>query len=72
MPAGADYWIDILARLGEAFRYADVESETLRIGGVGVRVATPGMLHRMKSATVRPQDRLDADVLRERFGLEYE
>jgi hypothetical protein len=69
-PAGADYWIDILARLGNAFRYEDLEAETLTVEGVSVRVATPRMLHRMKRDTVRPQDRLDADVLRERFGLE--
>ena len=69
-PPGADYWIDILARLGDAFRYADLEAETLPVEGVSVRVATPRTLHRMKRDTVRPQDRLDADVLRERFGLE--
>src|SRR3954464_5790218 len=28
-PPGADYWIDILARLGEAFHYPDIESEIL-------------------------------------------
>lgn len=28
------------------------------------------MLYQMKRDTVRPQDRLDAQVLRERFGLE--
>jgi hypothetical protein len=71
-PAGADYWIDILARLGNAFHYDDLEAETVTVDGVSVRVATARMLHRMKRDTVRPQDRLDADVLRERFGLEQE
>ena len=42
------------------------------VEGVSVRVATPRTLHRMKRDTVRPQDRLDADVLRARFGLEKE
>jgi hypothetical protein len=69
VPPNADYWLDILARLGEAFRYQDVECEILRIGEVSVRVATPRMLYRMKRDTVRPQDRLDAQVLKERFGL---
>ena len=70
VPPTADYWIDILARLGEALRYPDVECEILRVEGVSVRVATPRMLYRMKRDTVRPQDRLDAQVLKERFTLE--
>ena len=72
VPPGGDFWIDILARLGEAFRFADLESEELVVEGVRVRVATPRMLYRMKKDTVRPQDRLDAQVLRERFDLREE
>jgi hypothetical protein len=72
VPPGCDFWIDILARLGEAFRFADMESEELVVEGVRVRVATPRMLYRMKKDTVRPQDRLDAQVLRERFDLQEE
>jgi hypothetical protein len=37
-----------------------------------VRVATPEMLYRMKKDTVRPQDRLDAETLRQQFGLAEE
>jgi hypothetical protein len=70
VPPQADYWIDILARLGEAIRYPDVECEIVRVEGVPIRVATPRMLYRMKRDTVRPQDRLDAQVLKERFQLE--
>lgn len=69
-PPGHDYWIDILGRLGEAFRYSDLESEVVEVGGVRVIVATPRMLYRMKKDTVRPQDRLDAETLRQAFGLE--
>ena len=69
VPPSADYWIDILTRLGDAFGYADLDFEILRIEGLSVRVATAGMLYRMKKDTVRPQDRLDAQVLKERFGL---
>ena len=72
VPPHGDYWIDILARPGEAFRYPDVECEILRVEGVAVRVATPRMLYRMKRDTVRPQDRLDAQVIKRRFGLEDE
>jgi hypothetical protein len=39
---------------------------------VRVRVATPRTLYRMKKDTVRPQDRLDAQALRERFDLPEE
>jgi hypothetical protein len=63
------YSMDILARLGEAFRFEDLESEDLIVNGVKVHVATPRTLYRMKRNTVRPQDRLDAQTLRERFGL---
>jgi hypothetical protein len=72
VPPAGDFWIDILARLGEAFRFADLESEEMIIEGVRVWVATPRALYRMKRDTVRPQDRLDAQVLRERFDLQEE
>lgn len=70
VPPQESYWIDIVARLGEAFRFADLESEEIVVEAVRVRVATPRMLYRMKKDTVRPQDRLDAQVLREKFDLE--
>lgn len=69
VPPVGDFWIDILARLGEAFQYTNVESEEFVMEGVRVRVATPRALYQMKKDTVRPQDRLDAEVLRERFNL---
>jgi len=67
-PAG-EFSIDLLARLGEAFRYDEIECEVLEFGGLRIRVATPLMLYRMKRDTVRLQDRADAERLRERFGL---
>lgn len=70
VPPGGEYWIDILSRLGDAFRFADIDSETLDLDGVPFRTATARMLYRMKKDTVRAQDRVDADVLRQRFGLE--
>lgn len=58
------------ARLGEAFTWDDVVagSETVDLDGLGVRVASARLLHRMKRDTVRPQDRLDAARIREAFG----
>ena len=69
VPPESDYWIDILSRLGEALRYADVESEVVQIEGIAIRVATPRMLYRMKRDTVRPQDRVDAQLLKQRFDV---
>jgi len=69
VPPAAAYWIDVLARLGDAFTYADIEHEILRVEGVSIRVATPRMLYRLKRDTVRPQDRVDAQVLKQRFDL---
>lgn len=71
-PPEGDYSLDILARLGEAFLYADLESEQVPVDGTPVTVATPRMLYLMKRDTVRPQDRLDAAALKERFHLKDE
>jgi hypothetical protein len=72
IPPHGRYSMDILARLGEAFRFEDIESEELRIDDFAIRVATPRMLYRMKKDTVRPQDRADAARIRDTFGLEVE
>lgn len=68
-PPGESFVIDLLARLGSAFSYDDLEYERAELEGVPVRVATPKTLYRMKRGTVRPIDRADAAALRERFGL---
>ena len=57
------FGVDLLTRLGEAFRYADLDIEEKTICGVPVRVVTPRTLWRMKKGTMRPTDRYDADVL---------
>jgi hypothetical protein len=71
-PPDADYVIDLLARLGDTFTFEDIESEEMIVEGVRVRVATPAMLYKMKRNTVRPQDRIDAQTLRDRFGIDDE
>ena len=65
-----DFAIDLVARIGEAFRFAEVESELTTWGGVPVRVATPRMLYRMKKDTVRPIDHADAADLKAKFAIE--
>jgi hypothetical protein len=71
-PPHGRYSMDILSRLGEAFRYDELEAEDVIVEGVRARVATPRMLYRMKKDTVRPQDRMDAETIRRRFGLKEE
>jgi hypothetical protein len=68
-PPGEAFVIDVLSRLGSAFAFDDLESQTVDVEGVPVTVATPATLHRMKRATLRPIDRADAAALREKFGL---
>ncbi len=69
-PPDRDYLIDIIARLGEAFSFEDIDTEMREVNGVPVCVATPAALYRMKHETMRLQDRADAEALRQKFGLE--
>lgn len=71
-PPVGDLYLDILTRLGELAQYSDLDSETVEIEGVPIRVATPRTLYRLKRATVRPLDRADAAALAEAFDLEDE
>jgi hypothetical protein len=69
-PPEGTFHIDILARLGEAFAYDDIEVELLVVEGIRIPTATPSMLYRMKRDTVRPQDHADAARLKAQFRLE--
>lgn len=70
VPPEGDFHIDILTRLGEAFRWEDLQVQRAPFEGLLVTVVTPAMLHRMKRDTLRPKDRVDAEELRRRFKLE--
>jgi hypothetical protein len=61
--------IDLIARLGDAFSFENLEYETRLYEGVPVCVATPRTLYEMKRDTVRLQDRADAQALKEAFDL---
>lgn len=65
-----EFYIDLVSRLGDAYSFADIDSEWIALGGVRARVATPKMLYEMKKDTVRPTDRADAASLKAKFGLE--
>ncbi len=69
-PPDEVFGVDILARLGEAFDFANVESELKQLGDITIPVATPRMLYRMKCDTVRLKDRADADLLKQLYHLE--
>ena len=70
VPPEGDFHVDILTRLGEAFRFEDLEPDETTLDGVKVRLVSPRTLFRMKRDTVRPKDRLDADGLRAKYGFE--
>lgn len=69
VPPDGSMHVDILTRLGEAFRFDDLELQRVPFGDLGVTVVTPQQLYDMKRHTVRWKDRGDAERLRERFGL---
>ncbi len=69
IPPGANYHLDLLARLGDALDYAGIEAETKTVQGLRVTVATPRMLHEMKRDTVRLRDKADAQRLADAFDL---
>lgn len=56
IPPGNGFHIDILTRLGEAYTFADLETQNVDMGGLNVTVVTPQTLYEMKKSTVRPQD----------------
>jgi hypothetical protein len=70
VPPTGDFHLDILTRLGEAFRFADLEPVRVDLDGQPVWVASPHTLYRMKKGTIRPKDWGDAEMLRRRFKLE--
>jgi hypothetical protein len=72
VPPTGDFSIDILARLGEMFRFEELEWEEVVVDDIRVRVATPQTLYRMKRDTVRPLDQIDARALREYFDITEE
>jgi hypothetical protein len=69
-PPDGTFYMDILTRLGDAFTFADLETERVPFDDLTATVVTPQTLYRMKKDTVRLKDRADAELLRRRFRLE--
>lgn len=72
IPPEGEFHLDILTRLGEAFAFSDLEIVRVPWDDLVVSVVSPRTLYRMKRGTVRLRDRADAELLRERFGIEEE
>jgi hypothetical protein len=72
VPPGGSFHLDLLTRLGDAFRFEDLKAARIPFGPLMVSVATPETLYRMKRDTVRLKDRADAEILRQRFHLDEE
>lgn len=68
-PPEGDLFLDLLTRLGEFARFDDLEAQEVDLKGIRVRVASPRTLYWLKRGTLRPIDRADAEVLREKFNL---
>jgi hypothetical protein len=69
VPPEGTFFIDILTRLGETFKFDDLETERVDFDGIEVTVVTARMLHRMTRVAVRPQDQADAFRLADHFGF---
>lgn len=67
---GYDFVIDLTQRIGEAFRFEDLEVEEIEYLGETVPVVSARTLIKMKRESQRPQDQLDTARLRARFGIE--
>jgi len=59
--------IDFIGSIGEAFRYEDIEYETMKIEDRRINVATAESLLKMKEHTMREIDQLDVQFLREKI-----
>lgn len=59
------FYVDIMARLGEAVTFEDLEYEILDYQGIRIKLGTPETLYKLKKDTVRDRDKIDAIFLKE-------
>ena len=69
VPPAGGFHLDILTRLGDAFAFADLETERVPYEDLLVTAVTPRTLYRMKRDTVRPKHRADAAAIRQQFDV---
>lgn len=70
VPPDGEFHIDLVTRLGNAFSFADLETERVPFDAITVSVVTPRTLYRMKRDTVRLKDKADAQLIQQRFKIE--
>jgi Nucleotidyl transferase AbiEii toxin, Type IV TA system len=72
IPPEGTFHIDIVSRLGETWRFDDLEVVRMPFEELTVSVVSPTTLYRMKHDTVRLKDKADAELLKRRFNLKDE
>lgn len=60
-----NFYVDIMARIGEMFTYEDLEYEIVNYQSIKIKIATPDTLYKLKKDTIRDRDKIDAAFLRE-------
>lgn len=60
--------IDLIANLGEAFSFDDIEFEFRQIEGLHIKIATPKALFEMKKNTFRESDQIDVNFLMDKIN----
>ena len=59
-----EFYIDIMARVGELANFEDLEYITIEYQGVKIRIAKPESLFKLKKDSIRDKDRIDAIFLK--------
>ena len=67
-----EFYIDIMACLGEVAVYEDLDFEILLHQGIKIRLATPETLYKLKKDTLRQKDKFDAAYLKYIIDLRNE
>ncbi|MDZ7363935.1 MAG: nucleotidyl transferase AbiEii/AbiGii toxin family protein [candidate division KSB1 bacterium] len=62
-----NYYIDIMDRVGEAFKYNDLAYEVIESHGFPIKVATIETLIKLKQGTIRQIDKADVLLLTEKL-----
>jgi predicted nucleotidyltransferase len=62
------FYIDIIARLGEAVSFDDLKYEITEYHGVNIKIATPESLLNLKKNSMRERDKMDVSFLRKIKG----
>ena len=59
-----EFYIDIMARVGELATFEDLKYETIDYQGIEIKIAKPESLLRLKKDSIRDKDRIDAIFLK--------